>query len=108
MEPLPERILYDDVISFPAARQDIAVVVPEDVEAGAIVAVAHEAGGRDVREARVFDVYRGAQVGPGRKSVAVHLSFQAPDRTLTDDEAAALRERIVTALTERFGAELRG
>jgi phenylalanyl-tRNA synthetase beta subunit len=38
----------------------------------------------------------------------VHLSFQAPDRTLTDDEAAALRERIVTALTERFGAELRG
>jgi phenylalanyl-tRNA synthetase beta chain len=108
MEPLPDRILYDDVITFPAARQDIAVVVPEDVEAGAIVAAAREAGGRELREARVFDVYRGAQVGEDRKSVALHLAFQAPDRTLTDDEAAALRERIVAVLAERFGAELRG
>ena len=107
MEPLPERILYDDVISFPAARQDIAVVVPEDVEAGAIVAAAREAGGPELREARVFDVYRGAQVGDRRKSVALHLAFQAPDRTLTDDEAASLRDRIVAALAERFGAELR-
>jgi phenylalanyl-tRNA synthetase beta chain len=108
MEPLPDRILYDDVITFPAARQDIAVVVPEDVEAGAIVAAAREAGGRELREARVFDVYRGAQVGDDHKSVALHLAFQAPDRTLTDDEAAALRERIVAVLAERFGAELRG
>ena len=66
------------------------------------------AGGRELREARVFDVYRGAQVGEDRKSVALHLAFQAPDRTLTDDEAAALRERIVAVLAERFGAELRG
>jgi len=107
MAPLPERILYDDVITYPAARQDIAVVVPEDVEAGAILAAAHEAGGGELREARVFDVYRGAQVGEGRKSVALHLAFQAPDRTLTDEEAAALRERIVAALAEGFGAELR-
>jgi phenylalanyl-tRNA synthetase beta chain len=108
MEPLPDRILYDDVITFPPARQDIAVVVPEDVEAGAIVSAAREAGGRELREARVFDVYRGAQVGPDRKSVALHLAFQAPDRTLTDEEAAALRARIVAVLAERFGAELRG
>jgi len=65
-------------------------------------------GGRPVlREARVFDVYRGEQVGEGRKSVAIHLSFQSPERTLTDDEAAELRGRIVAALTEKFGAELR-
>jgi phenylalanyl-tRNA synthetase beta chain len=108
MAPLPERILYDDVITFPAARQDIAIVVPEDVEAGALVAAAREAGGDELREARIFDVYRGAQVGAERKSIALHLAFQAPDRTLTDDEAAALRERIVGALAERFGAELRG
>jgi phenylalanyl-tRNA synthetase beta chain len=107
MEPLPERILYDDVITFPAARQDIAVAVPEDVEAGAIVAAVREAGGDELRDVRVFDVYRGAQVGEGRKSVALHLAFQAPDRTLTDDEAATLREQIVAALAERFGAELR-
>jgi phenylalanyl-tRNA synthetase beta chain len=107
MEPLPERILYDDVITYPAVRQDIAVTVSEAIEAGALVAAALRAGGKELREARVFDVYHGDQVGEGRKSVALHLAFQAPDRTLTDEEAAALRERIVTALAERFGAELR-
>jgi phenylalanyl-tRNA synthetase beta chain len=108
MEPLPERILYDDVITFPAVRQDIAVAVAEDVEAGALLAAAREAGGAELREARIFDVYRGTQVGEGRKSLALHLAFQAPDRTLTDDEALALRERIVATLADRFGAELRG
>jgi phenylalanyl-tRNA synthetase beta chain len=108
MEPLPERILYEDVITYPAARQDIAVGVPEDVDAGALLAAVREAGGDELRDVRIFDVYRGAQVGEGRKSVALHLAFQAPDRTLTDEEAAALRERIVGALAERFGAELRG
>jgi len=107
MEPLPERTLYEDVITYPAARQDIAVAVPEDVEAGAILAAVRETGGEELRDVRVFDVFRGAQVGEGRKSVALHLAFQAPDRTLTDEEAAALRERIVAALAERFGAELR-
>jgi phenylalanyl-tRNA synthetase beta chain len=107
MEPLPERILYDDVITYPAVRQDVAVAVAEDIEAGALVAAVREAGGQELREARVFDVYRGAQIGDGRKSVALHLAFQAPDRTLTDEEAAALRERIVAALVEGFDAELR-
>jgi phenylalanyl-tRNA synthetase beta chain len=107
MEPLPERILYDDVITFPAVRQDIAVSVSKTVEAGALVAAALGAGGEELREARVFDVYHGEQLGEDRKSVALHLVFQAPDRTLTDEEAAALRKRIVDALGERFDAELR-
>jgi phenylalanyl-tRNA synthetase beta chain len=107
MEPIPERILYDDVITFPANRQDIAVAVGEDVEVGALVAAAHEAGGPELREARPFDVYHGAQVGEGRKSVALHLVFQSPSRTLTDDEVAVLRDRIVALLAERFDAELR-
>ena len=104
---LPERILYEDVVTYPANRQDIAVAVAKDVEAGAIVAAAHEAGAAELREARVFDVYHGDQVGEGRKSVALHLVFQAPDRTLTDEEAEVARTRIVDALRERFGAELR-
>jgi phenylalanyl-tRNA synthetase beta chain len=107
LEGVPERIVYEDVITFPAVHQDIAVAVGEDVEVGALVYAAREAGGPLVREARVFDVYRGDQVGHGRKSVAVHLSFQSPERTLTDEEAAELRGRIVAALAERFGAELR-
>jgi phenylalanyl-tRNA synthetase beta chain len=105
--PVPERVIYEDVITYPANRQDIAVVVPEDVEAGAIVATAREAGGPELREAQVFDVYRGEQAGEGRKSVAVHLVFQSPARTLTDEETTPLRERIVSALADRLGAELR-
>jgi phenylalanyl-tRNA synthetase beta chain len=105
--PVPERILYEDVITYPANRQDIAVVVDEDVAAGAIVATAREAGGPEVRDARVFDVYHGDQVGAGSKSVAVHLVFQSPDRTIPDDEASELRARIVAALEKRLGAELR-
>ncbi|HEU0335039.1 MAG TPA: phenylalanine--tRNA ligase subunit beta [Gaiellaceae bacterium] len=105
--PVPERIVYEDVVTYPALRQDIAVVVDEDVEAGALVRAAREAAGPQLREVRVFDVYRGAQVGAGRKSVAIHLAFQSPERTLSDDDAAGLRARIVAALAERFGGELR-
>jgi len=104
---VPERIVYEDVLTFPAVLQDIAVAVAEDVEVGALVGAAREAAGSLLREARVFDVYRGAQVGEGRKSVAIHLAFQSPERTLTDEEAAEARSRIVAALAERFDAELR-
>ncbi|HSF62483.1 MAG TPA: phenylalanine--tRNA ligase subunit beta [Gaiellaceae bacterium] len=104
---VPERIVYEDVLTFPAVLQDIAVAVAENVEAGALVDAAHEAAGALLREARVFDVYRGAQVGEGRKSVAIHLSFQSPERTLTDDEVAELRRRIIAALSDRLDAELR-
>ena len=106
-EPIPDRIDYQDVITYPAVHQDIAVTVAEDVEAGAIRDGVVEAGGPELREARLFDVYRGEQIGEGRKSVAVHLSFQSSERTLSEDEATAMREKIVVALVERFGAELR-
>jgi phenylalanyl-tRNA synthetase beta chain len=102
-----EAVEYEDVLSYPAVRQDIAVAVAEDVEVGALLAAAREAGGELLREARVFDVYRGEQVGQGRKSVAIHLEFQSPERTLTDEEAAELREQIVARLAEGFRAELR-
>ncbi|HWQ22584.1 MAG TPA: phenylalanine--tRNA ligase subunit beta [Gaiellaceae bacterium] len=104
---VPERVVYEDVLTYPAVRQDIAVAVDEEVEAGALLDAVREAGGPLLREARVFDVYRGEQVGEGRKSVALRLAFQSPERTLTDEEAAELRARIVQALAERFGAELR-
>ncbi|MGH3132423.1 MAG: hypothetical protein ACRDNY_01545, partial [Gaiellaceae bacterium] len=77
------------------------------VEVEALVDAARDAAGPVLREARVFDVYRGEQVGEGRKSVAIHLSFQSPEGTLTDEQADELRGRIVAALADRFGAELR-
>ena len=105
--PVPERIVYEDVLTFPAVFQDVAVAVGEDVEVGALVDAAREAAGPLLREARVFDVYRGEQVGAGRKSVALHLAFQSSERTLTDEEAAEARSRIVEVLAKRFDAELR-
>jgi phenylalanyl-tRNA synthetase beta chain len=102
-----DAVTYRDVITYPAVRQDIAVAVPEEVEAGAVVAVAREAGGDELREIRVFDVYRGDQVGEGRKSIAFSVAYQSPERTLSDEDAARIRKRIVKALADRFGAELR-
>jgi phenylalanyl-tRNA synthetase beta chain len=102
-----EPVNYEDVITFPAIRQDIAVSVPEDVPAGELVAAARAAAGSELREIRVFDVYRGEQVGPGRKSVAFALTYQAPDRTLTEEDAARLRAAIVSELARLFSAELR-
>ena len=106
-EVVPGVVVYEDVLTYPATLQDIALVVDEDVEVGALVDAAHEAAGELLRTARVFDVYRGGQVGASRKSVAIHLAFQSPERTLTEEEATKVRERIVAALAERFDAELR-
>ena len=64
-------------------------------------------GGELLERLRLFDVYRGEQVGDGRKSLALRLEFRAPDRTLTDDEVAEVRARIEKALAE-LGGKLRG
>jgi phenylalanyl-tRNA synthetase beta chain len=104
---IPDEVTYQDVVSYPPVRLDLAFAVPEEVTAGELVAAAREAAGPELREMTPFDVYRGEQVGEGRKSIAFAVSFQSPERTLTDEDAAALRERIVQALSERFGAELR-
>jgi phenylalanyl-tRNA synthetase beta chain len=98
---------YEDVITYPAVKQDLAFVVDESVAAGDLVEAARDAAGTELREMRVFDVYRGEQVGPGKKSIAFRVAFQSPERTLTDEDAAALRGRIVDALAARFGATLR-
>ena len=104
---VPDAIAYEDVISFPPLKQDFAFSVDESVAAGDLVAAAREAAGPELRDLRVFDVYRGEQVGEGKKSVALAAAFQSPERTLSDEDATKLRERIVRALAEQFGAELR-
>jgi phenylalanyl-tRNA synthetase beta chain len=104
---VPGLRAYEDVITYPALRQDLAFAVDEDVSAGDLAAAAKEAAGPELRTMEPFDVYRGDQVGEGRKSIAFRVEFRSPERTLTDEEAAGLRERIVAALRERFGAELR-
>jgi phenylalanyl-tRNA synthetase beta chain len=107
VERVPELVVYEDVITYPPVRQDLAFSVPEEVTAAELVAAAQEAAGPALREMRAFDVYRGDQVGPGRKSIAFSVAFQSPERTLTDEDAGALRNRIVAALDQAFGAQLR-
>jgi phenylalanyl-tRNA synthetase beta chain len=100
--------VFEDVISYPPAREDLAFAVPEEVSAGELVDAAREAAGPELREMTPFDVYRGAQVGEGRMSLALRLEYRAPDRTLTDEEVAERQAKIVAALAERVGGELRG
>jgi phenylalanyl-tRNA synthetase beta chain len=102
-----EPVVYRDVITYPAVRQDIAVSVPQEVTAGDLVAAAREAGGEELREIKIFDVYRGDQVGQGRKSIAFSVTYQSAERTLTEEDATRLRQAIVSALGKRFSAELR-
>jgi phenylalanyl-tRNA synthetase beta chain len=93
--------------AFPALRLDIALTLPEDVPASEVLRAVRAAGGAVLEQARIFDVYVGEQVGAGRRSLALALSFRDLERTLTDEDVAPVRERIVAALSG-LGGELRG
>jgi phenylalanyl-tRNA synthetase beta chain len=107
VERVPEIVVYRDVISYPPVRQDLAFVVDEDLPAGELFAAAREAGAPELREVRFLSDYRGPPIPEGKKSIAFSVAFQSAERTLTDEDAAALRRRVVEALEQRFGAELR-
>jgi phenylalanyl-tRNA synthetase beta chain len=102
-----EREDYVDVTTFPPVHEDFAVVVPEDVPAQRVRETVLKSGGDLLGSAEVFDLYRGEQVGEGAKSLALRLSFRAPDRTLTDDDVAERRGAITKAI-EGIGGSLRG
>jgi phenylalanyl-tRNA synthetase beta chain len=93
---------------FPAVRRDLAIVVREGVPAADLEATLREAGEGLLAEVRLFDVYRGHPIPPGKVSYAYALSYQAPDRTLTDAEVDAVQDRITEALRSRFQATPRG
>jgi phenylalanyl-tRNA synthetase beta chain len=98
---------YEDVTTFPAVYQDLAVVVPVEVPATDLRDAVLAAGGELLRAAEVFDFYEGEQVGEGHKSLALRLEFRAADRTLTDEEVAAKRT-VIEAELEKLGGTLRG
>ncbi|MGN6472671.1 MAG: hypothetical protein ACTHK4_03355 [Mycobacteriales bacterium] len=95
------------VSSYPAATVDIAVTVDEAVAAGDLEAALRDGAGDLLEAIRLFDVYVGEQVGPGRKSMAYALRLRAVDRTLTVEEATAVRDAAVAEAKTRVGAELR-
>ena len=101
--------LYEDVTSFPEVREDLAVVVPDRVTAAEVLDVVRRSGAPLLAAVEVFDVYRDPdRLGAGNYSLALRLSYRAPDRTLTDEEVAERRGRIVAALADQLGGWVRG
>jgi phenylalanyl-tRNA synthetase beta chain len=99
--------LYEPLPRYPAIAQDIALVVDEEMPAGKVCQLIMEAGGPLLTEARLFDLYRGAPIPPGKKSLAYSLTYRAPDRTLTAEEVMRVQERIIRHLYEAIGARQR-
>jgi phenylalanyl-tRNA synthetase beta chain len=94
------------VAEYPPVYEDIAVIVDESVPAARVEALIRQTGGKIVANVRLFDVYRGEQIGTGNKSLAYSLTYQS-DKTMTDAEAAAIRNKIVKRLEHEVGAKLR-
>ena len=92
---------------YPPIKEDLAFVLDRSVPVARAREVIEQAGGPMLAGAKLFDEYAGEQVGAGKRSLAFSLTYQAPDRTLTDADARKLRDRIAKALTDELGAVLR-
>lgn len=92
---------------FPGVERDLAVVVPETVPAEAVQECVRQVAGKFLESVGVFDVYRGAQIPAGHKSLALGMVYRHPERTFTDAEVDQIEEAIIKELEERLGAKLR-
>jgi len=95
------------VPALPPVLEDLAVIVDEDMPAVRVLETILQGGGKLLKEARLFDVFRGEQIGAGKKSLAYSLTYQATDRTLTDKDATQIRQRIIRRLEQELGARIR-
>jgi phenylalanyl-tRNA synthetase beta chain len=98
---------FTDVPRFPSVELDLALVVDEAISAQRVEQAVRSAGGKLLESVRVFDVYRGKGIDPGKKSVALALTYRASDRTLTAEEVDATHERLVRKACAAVGGELR-
>ena len=92
---------------FPAVTRDLALVMDETVPVGTVLASIRKAGGALLESAEVFDVYRGAQMLAGQKSVAFSLAFRSPERTLVDEDVNAVMKKILSTCEREYGAQIR-
>ena len=104
---IPEHVLSTPISTFPPVLEDLAFVVDEAVTAEALQAVIQQAGGILLARVELFDLYRGDQLGVGKKSLAYSLVYQAPDRTLTDGEVSKVRSKIIRRTESELDAKLR-
>ncbi len=103
----PETLSMQELDRFPSADRDIAVIVDDTVQSETIRQAIARNGGGLVDTVWIFDLYRGGNIPEGKKSLAYGIKFRLPDRTLTDEEVDRAQDRIVSALREKFGAQLR-
>ncbi len=103
--PLPEApFRFQDPSRYPPAFRDLAVVVREATPYGEVEGILREAAGPHLESLELFDLYQGPPLKEGEKSLAFHLRFRHPERTLTDEEVEGILERVVAALRARgFG-----
>ncbi|MBE6601595.1 MAG: phenylalanine--tRNA ligase subunit beta [Ruminococcaceae bacterium] len=99
---------YQPLPKYPATTRDFSFVCPEEMEVGAIEGVMAKAGGKLVENVALFDIYRGPQLGEGKKSVSLRVTLRAADRTLTVEEADKVSKKILNDLKFKMGLELRG
>ena len=107
IQAIPESVDVELVKTFPPVLEDLAIVVDEAIPAEQVLSVIRKSGGNLLEDIRLFDLYRGEQIEADKKSLAFALTYQALDRTLTDEEVAGLRKVIVKALEKELGAHLR-
>jgi phenylalanyl-tRNA synthetase beta chain len=105
--PVVEVLARPEVSAFPPVLLDVALVTPDEAPVASVQAALTEGGGDLLEDVRLFDVYSGAQVGEGHRSLAFALRFRAPDRTLTLEEASAARDAAVALAGQRYSASLR-
>ncbi len=108
LDSIPEVFTVEPVSAYPPVLEDLAIIVDEDIPAERVLQVIRQAGGKTLIGLRLFDVYRGGQIGAGKKSLAYGLTYQAPDRTLADQEVLQIRQKIIRRLEQELGARLRG
>jgi phenylalanine--tRNA ligase, beta subunit len=101
------EIQYSKPPKYPSTSRDIAMVVSESTPVAEIEKVIKEAGTEILRSVKLFDIYRGIQVGAGKKSVAYSLTYRHDDRTLTDVETEEAHAKVVEALKNNLGASIR-
>ncbi len=106
-QEVTRRIMVVQITKFPAISRDLAIIVPEEINAAEVAELIKEQGNEWLKEVRLFDLYRGQQIKENHKSLAYSLTWQAPDKTLTDEEVNIFHQKIEAALAERFGAGLR-
>jgi phenylalanyl-tRNA synthetase beta chain len=104
---IPIRYDTHSVPEYPPVLEDLAVVVDDALPAEKVVEAIRAAGGKIVVNVHLFDVYHSEQIGAGKKSLAYSITYQAPDKTLTDKDVAGIRTRILRRLEQELGAKLR-